>query len=178
MQPINSVEWVEPDALHSNDYNPNTCFPPEMELLKVSIEEDGWTHPIVVGEDDEIIDGYHRWTLARAFPEILHEGCVPIVRVSGKSREERMLATIRHNRARGQHGILKMGEIVRELRSTLSDEEIEVRLGMESEEIERLSDTRGQPDLVGKDSFGAGWVPDVDARADEDVSEGVDEVAR
>jgi hypothetical protein len=67
---------------------------------------------------------------------------------------------VRHNRARGQHGILKMGNIIRALQeSGMSEEAIHARLGMEPEEQERLSDIRTSPEAAGKDSFGKGWVP-------------------
>lgn len=84
-----------------------------------------------------------------------------MVRVADKKTlADRMISTVRHNRARGQHGILRMGDIVRALRDEgLTSEEIERRLGMESEERERLAELRGSPELAGKDSFGRGWVP-------------------
>ena len=43
----------------------------------------------------------------------LTEGLARVVYVEGISREDQMLATIRHNRARGQHGLLKKGATVR-----------------------------------------------------------------
>ena len=91
----------------------------------------------------------------------LPEGKVPVVVLrDGKTLADQRVSTVRHNRARGQHGILKMGDIVRQLQNEgLSDEEICTRLGMEDEELERLSDMRGSPELAGRDSFGKGWVP-------------------
>ena len=47
-QPITTVEWVDPESLRANGYNPNHVAPPEMRLLKLSIMETGWTQPIVV----------------------------------------------------------------------------------------------------------------------------------
>lgn len=40
----------------------------------------------------------------------------------------------------------------------LSETEIEKRLGMDDEELHRLLETKGSPELMGKDSFGKGWV--------------------
>ena len=64
-QPVDFVRWVKSDRVHANDYNPNVVAPPEMELLRVSIQHDGYTQPIVTMADDsgdgiEVIDGFHR----------------------------------------------------------------------------------------------------------------------
>ncbi len=161
--PIDVVEWVDPATLHANGYNPNHVFDDEMELLALSIVEDGWTAAVVVLADGEVVDGFHRWTLARTHAKVreVSGGLVPIVRMrDDASLADRMIATIRHNRARGQHGITKMASIVRELATQgLTDKEIEKRLGMEDEERERLADLRTSPEQAGKESFGRGWVP-------------------
>ena len=62
-EPVDFVRWVKTDDVTANDYNPNSVAPPEMELLKVSIEQDGYTQPIVsweTGDDFEVVDGFHR----------------------------------------------------------------------------------------------------------------------
>ena len=46
--PVECVQWVKADEVIANDYNPNSVAPPEMELLHTSIQEDGYTQPIVV----------------------------------------------------------------------------------------------------------------------------------
>lgn len=161
--PVDAVRWVDPSTLHANDYNPNRVFPPEMELLKISIIEDGWTQPVVARADGEVVDGFHRWTLAKLDPDIRAKsgGLVPVVFIAPGDRASQMMATVRHNRARGAHGVLKMADIVRQLQAAgVADDEITRRLGMEQEEIDRLADARGNADLVGKDSFGKGWIPD------------------
>lgn len=160
-QPISNVQWVNPEELRSNSYNPNHVFKTELRLLKISILETGWTQPIVARKDGEIIDGFHRWTLSLKDADIRKfsgERC-PVVFVEGINKEDQIMATVRHNRARGQHGILAMGDLVRELQTTLTDKEIQVKLGMETEEVERLSEIRGSTQTKGKDSFGKGWVP-------------------
>ena len=168
-QPIAKVQWINPEKLRANDYNPNKVFPPELALIRQSLLEDGWTMPLVVRPDFEIVDGFHRWGLACRDREVraLTGGLVPVVFLAkGKSRADQMLSTVRHNRARGQHGILKMSKIVRDLQAAwLKHPDREKRLGMEPEEIERLSDLRGSPDNAGQESFGKGWVPDTAGRA-------------
>ena len=145
-QPIDSVEWVDAQTLHANDYNPNMVFGPEYDLLRRSLLEDGWCAAVVVREDGEIVDGFHRWSLTMRDEKVRAKTCgrVPVVRLrEGKTRADQMIATVRFNRARGQHGILKMSAIVRDLQgSGLSQEEIEKRLGMEDEEVSRLTDAQ------------------------------------
>ena len=61
--PVSAVRWVPTDQVYANDYNPNAVAPPEMKLLRISIEADGFTQPIVTMKTDqgyEVIDGFHR----------------------------------------------------------------------------------------------------------------------
>jgi ParB-like chromosome segregation protein Spo0J len=166
-QPINRVQWVPRDRLHANDYNPNHVAKPELKLLATSILEDGWTQPIVAYPDGTIVDGFHRWTVA-GWKEVaaLTGGAVPVVFLD-RARSHRMLSTIRHNRARGVHGVVPMAKIVQSLKDThgMSDEEIEQRLGMEPEEIDRLYDRAPQPEKISREkpAFSKAWVPTRDA---------------
>lgn len=165
-QPLNNVQWVPRDTLRANSYNPNSVAPPELDLLKISIMEDGWTQPIVARADKEIVDGFHRWTVS-GDPDIseMTGGLVPVVFLDDDvSKEHQMMSTIRHNRARGNHAVLKMADIVRGmLEKGLSYEEIQKRLQMEYEEVDRLADQSGMVGRVGsKGDFGGGWVPGED----------------
>jgi ParB-like chromosome segregation protein Spo0J len=166
-QPLDLVEWVDRDSIEPNDYNPNKQPPPEHRLLKVSILEDGWTQPIVVFDDSSgkkpvIVDGEHRWRVS-GDKEIkkLTKGKVPIVRIAG-SREQRMMSTIRHNRARGEHHVLPMAEIVRALLDGgIEKGDVQFLLQMEEEEVERLAEKAGLPEVVSRShtEFNKGWVP-------------------
>jgi hypothetical protein len=40
-EPVDFVKWIINDDVVANDYNPNKVAPPEMELLEVSIMNDG-----------------------------------------------------------------------------------------------------------------------------------------
>lgn len=159
-QPISHLQWVDPEDLHANDYNPNRVPPTEMKLLRISILEDGWTQPIVGQEStSEIIDGFHRWTLGLRDDAIraMTGGLVPIVTCDSDPSEQRM-STIRHNRARGTHHVVRMADIVTALlESKLPAEDIMLRLGMEREEVERLLD-RGRHSQH-SDKFTQAWKP-------------------
>jgi ParB-like chromosome segregation protein Spo0J len=164
-QPVSSVRWVPRDQLAANDYNPNHVAPPELELLAISIREDGWSQPIVVTSDFEIVDGFHRWRVA-ARPEIaaMTGGLVPVV-VLDRERSHRMMSTIRHNRARGSHHILKMADIVGRLQEAgLSEAEIQERLQMDEEEVVRLLDRSGMTVRGAGDGFGREWIPAADVK--------------
>ena len=65
-------------------------------------------------------------------------GTVPVVEVR-LDPTHRMMSTIRHNRARGTHAVLRMAEIVRGMVDDgVPQREIRKRLGMEAEEVIRL----------------------------------------
>lgn len=160
-QPINSVKWVDRDTIKPNDYNPNRVASPEMKLLKISILEDGWTQPIVINPDYEIVDGFHRWTVS-GDPELrkLTDGMVPVVITSPADGEHQKMSTIRHNRARGSHGVLDMANIIQSMVDAgMSQQEIESRLQMESEEVVRLALRVGIPKsaLLQDDEFSKAW---------------------
>lgn len=162
-QPLDKITWIERDKLKPNNYNPNKVAPPEIKLLKISILEDGWTQPIVINPDYTIVDGFHRWTVS-GHKEIheLTDGLVPVVMVTPKDDNQQQMATIRHNRARGTHGVLEMSNIVTDMvNSGLSGQEIMERLMMEKEEVVRLLFMAGIPksEVFSDKKFSQSWTP-------------------
>lgn len=162
-QPLDQITWLHRDELKPNNYNPNKVAPPELKLLKVSILEDGWTQPIVINPDKTIVDGFHRWTVS-GHKEIysLTDGLVPTVMVTPKDASQQQMATIRHNRARGTHGVLEMSNIVTDLvKAGCTGEEIMSRLMMEKEEVIRLLFKAGIPksDVFKELEFSKSWTP-------------------
>lgn len=165
ISPVYNVQRVPVEKIRANAYNPNHVAPPEMKLLYKSILEDGYTMPIVcyyVEEDDmyEIVDGYHRYTTMLLHKDIYErEGeCLP-VSVIDKPLEDRMASTIRHNRARGEHSIELMTNIVAELvESGMSDAWIMKNIGMDAEELLRLKQLSGLQSLFKDADFSKSWV--------------------
>lgn len=164
-EPVDFVEWVPADLVISNDYNPNSVAPPEMELLRVSIMADGYTQPIVAMEEDDkftVIDGFHRNRVGKECADVtarIH-GYLPVVHIkaSQEGRADRMAATVRHNRARGKHRVDAMSDIVVELkRRNWSDEKIAKNLGMEPDEILRLTQITGLAELFADQEFSLAW---------------------
>lgn len=163
-EPVDFVRWVPNTIVHANDYNPNSVAPPEMKLLEHSIMSDGYTQPIVTwpNEGIEVIDGFHRHRVGKESPSIsarVH-GYLPIVELKAdqQDRNDRMAATIRHNRARGAHKVESMSEIVVELKRRFwTDERISTELGMDADEVLRLQQVTGLAGLFGDEDFSEAW---------------------
>lgn len=163
--PVDMVTWVPIEQVVANDYNPNSVAPPEMELLHTSIAADGYTQPIVTNDEagtKVVVDGFHRNRVGREYPDVaesLH-GYLPVVQIrsSAQDRGDRMASTIRHNRARGKHSVVKMTDIVLELkRRNWSDAKIGKQLGMDDDEVLRLSQIGGLADAFSDRSFSTAW---------------------
>lgn len=158
--PVYKVKAVPLDKIRANSYNPNAVAPPEMELLETSIWEDGYTMPVVcyyIEAEDiyEIVDGYHRYTVLKTSKRInkREKGLLPVV-VIDKDESNRMASTIRHNRARGEHSIDLMSNIVKELtESGMSDAWILKHVGMDKDELLRLKQITGIADLFKDKDF-------------------------
>lgn len=165
--PVYQVISVPVEKIQPNTYNPNAVAPPEMKLLYESIKADGYTMPIVCyysQEDDTyiIVDGFHRYRVIMEHPDIYERegGCLP-VSVIDKPLDQRMASTIRHNRARGNHDVDLMSNIVRELHDLgRSDAWISKHLGMDKDEILRLKQITGLAALFRDIQFGKSWVPE------------------
>lgn len=121
-QPIHQVEWIPIEKVHANDYNPNSVATQEMKLLYRSVKADGYTQPVVTIYDEKkdryvIVDGFHRYSIMRRFKDIYAscEGKLPCVVLHGKTMNDLMASTVRHNRARGKHSINGMSNIVMEM---------------------------------------------------------------
>lgn len=159
--PVSRVQWVETVRVEANDYNPNAVAPPEMKLLRHSIESDGFTQPIVVWWNEErqcyeVVDGFHRHRVGTDLGMPL----LPVVVINdGRAgRNDRIASTIRHNRARGKHRVDAMSDIVQELsRRNWSDQRIAKELGMEPDEVLRLKQITGLAELFSDREFSEAW---------------------
>lgn len=141
MHPIDNIQWLEADSLQSNDYNPNVVYNQELKLLKLSLLKQGWIQPLLVDQDGVIIDGFHRFSLAKNDPEVraMTNGLAPCA-VLNLSAAERMMLTVRINRAKGSHIAVKMHELVRTLVEVyaLSIAEVCEGIGATKDEVELL----------------------------------------
>lgn len=165
-EPVDCVRWVPADDVSANDYNPNAVAPPEMKLLQLSIEEDGYTQPIVswqTGPDTfEVVDGFHRHRVGTEHEPVRERiaGYLPLAVVNGDrtDRGDRIASTVRHNRARGRHAVASMSDIVVELkRRNWSDEKIGKQLGMDPDEVLRLAQVSGLAEMFADREFSEAW---------------------
>ena len=187
-EPVDCVVWVPSDSVHANDYNPNSVAPPEMELLKLSILNDGYTQPVVSfreggPESYEVVDGFHRNRVCKECPEVTARvhGYLPLVVINDERSEktDRMASTIRHNRARGKHAVGSMSDIVIDLkRRNWSDQKIGRELGMDPDEVLRLSQISGLAEMFEDRKFSEAWeaVDPLAINEDDDLGE-IDEEA-
>ena len=156
--PVSKVIWVPIEMIVGNDYNPNKVAGPEFELLELSIQEDGYTQPIVTWWNDdkgvfEVVDGFHRHLIGRK----LGYEWLPVV-VIDKARSNRMASTVRHNRARGKHTVDRMSDIVLDLsRRRWDDKKIGKELGMDDDEVLRLKQITGLAELFAEEDFSEAW---------------------
>lgn len=175
-EPVDCVLWVENTSVKANDYNPNSVAPPEMELLRLSISNDGYTQPIVSMDNNdgtrEVIDGFHRNRVGKECADIQSRvhGYLPVVtiRESQSDINNRVASTIRHNRARGKHKVESMSDIVVDLkRRNWSPEKIAKELGMDSDEVLRLSQISGLIEMFDNKDFSLAW--EVENYTDEEL---------
>ena len=164
-EPVDCVIWVPTDKVVANNYNPNSVAPPEMVLLETSILQDGYTQPIVGYSREnviEVVDGFHRNRVGKESKEVrerIHSHLpVTIINQEREDLGDRMVSTIRHNRARGKHNVDSMSDIVVELKKrNWSESKISKNLGMEVDEILRLCQISGLTEMFKDAEFSQAW---------------------
>jgi ParB-like chromosome segregation protein Spo0J len=137
-----------------------------MRLLQLSIMSDGYTQPLVVwpgeGGGYEVVDGFHRNRVGKEVGAVKKriKGRLPVAVINSDrtAKEDRIAATIRHNRARGKHQVDAMSDIVLDLaRRNWSDAKIAKELGMEPDEVLRLKQITGLAELFADREFSEAW---------------------
>ncbi|NAS12920.1 ParB N-terminal domain-containing protein [Poritiphilus flavus] len=162
-EPISSLLWVPLTEILPNTYNPNKMATPEKRSLLRSLLSHGVTAPLVVSPKRQgvypLIDGYHRWNIIKRNKELRGrlKNKVPVV-VLDLPSDERIVATIRHNRARGKHQIVEISEVVKTLsQNGWTADRIMNELGMDSDEVLRLRQFTGLGDLFKDDKYSSSW---------------------
>lgn len=164
-EPVDCVLWEKSENVDKNNYNPNAVAPPEMALLKLSIRKNHYTQPIVTWQTDnnlEIIDGEHRSRVGKECKDIATRiyNHLPVVIVNQESTNEndRIAATIRHNRARGVHNVMSMTDIVLTmLQNNWTDEDVAKELGMDADEFLRFKQNTGIAALFKNVEYSKSW---------------------
>ncbi|EAT4157193.1 ParB-like nuclease domain-containing protein [Salmonella enterica] len=164
-EPVDCVLWIKARKLKANEYNPNVMAPTEQRLLYTSLLTEGYTQPVVAikgMKNFTVVDGYHRMQQGKHKPALRERlrGYLPVVVLHHESdgEAERRAATVRHNRARGQHAVAAMSELVRDLsRLGWSDERTAKELGMDKDEVLRLKQISGLAEMFGHEEFSEAW---------------------
>ena len=150
------ITYVKPESIKPNEYNPNRQDPHDYELLLKSMTEDGFTQPIIVQKKtNTIVDGEHRWKAAQelGYKEI------PVVFVD-MTPEQMKIATLRHNRARGEEDIELTANVLRDLQDLGAIEWAQDSLMLDDEEINRLIEDIPAPEALMGEEFNEAWEPD------------------
>jgi len=183
-EPVDFVKWVKNERVTHNDYNPNKVAPTEMQLLELSIVNDGYTQPIVSWSNPEkemieVIDGFHRHRVGKESKVVNQrvKGYLPVVdiRTEQSGKQDRIASTIRHNRARGKHQVDAMSEIVIELKNrNWRNARIARELGMDEEEVLRLCQISGLEELFNDRDFSRAWVAPDEVGDWEDLTDEIE----
>lgn len=162
------IEYVPINSIKPNDYNPNRQSEHDFELLIKSMQEDGFTQPIIVQKSTKmIVDGEHRWRAAM----VLGYKEIPVVFVN-MTAEQMRIATLRHNRARGSEDLELSVQVLRDLQELGALEWAQDSLMLSDEEINKLLKDIPVPEALANEEYSQSWEPldlseDIDITANE-----------
>ncbi len=149
------IEYVGVDSIKPNNYNPNRQSEHDFELLLKSMEEDGFTQPIIVQQDTKmIVDGEHRWRAAST----LGYKEIPVVFVE-MTPEQMRIATLRHNRARGSEDLELSVQVLRDLQELGAMDWAQDSLMLSDDEINRLLEDIPVPEALANEDYNQSWEP-------------------
>jgi len=169
IEPVSNIQWVDARELKANDYNPNYVMSAELELLAVSLVLTGWIQPVLSwvhpqSGTKEIVDGYHRVWLSCNHKKVIakYNYLVPASFLD-VSEPERMMLTVRINRAKGVHQAVKMHELVSRLFNEfgIPKAEIAEKIGATAQEVDLLIQENVFTKLnIPKHKWSPAWAPD------------------
>lgn len=123
------VEIWPIDKIRPNDWNPNVMDEKTLNLTELSMVEEGFSDPIDIDPTGLILDGEHRYIIAKRLG--LTE--IPVF-VKERYGDDAVITTIRKDRTHGEPDLVKLSEIVGALVDDLGTEEVERRLGYDKGE--------------------------------------------
>ena len=113
-----------------------------------------------------IVDGFHRYQTMKNSAKLreLNHGLLPVV-VIDKDINDRRASTVRHNRARGEHRVDGMADLVyKMIKDGWTDARICNELGMEAEELVRLKYVTGFAKMFEKNEYSQAWIAGVETK--------------
>ena len=154
------VQYVPLETIKPNEWNPNRQSDHDFELLTRSMEEDGFTQPIVVVNSEDpnfkykIVDGEHRWRAGEA----LGYTELPVV-VVPMTEAQAKIATFRHNRARGSEDYELASSLMKDLEQIGALDWAQDSLMLDQAEIDRMLEDAPVPDVLGDEEWTEAWEP-------------------
>lgn len=155
------IVYVPVDSIRPNTYNPNRQSDHDFDLLLRSIQEDGFTQPIIVNDGTKapecknmIVDGEHRWRAAK------HLGMkkVPVTFVPF-TLEQMKISTLRHNRARGSEDIELSSAVLNDLVQLGASDWLKDSLLLDDAELNRLLADLPAPEVMAAEEYSDAWLP-------------------
>ena len=120
------IKMVETEALKPNEYNPNAMTDEQFKSLVDDFKENGWVgQPIIVNEQNVIIDGENRWRCA----SFLGYERIPVVVFKPKDEDHQKMLTIGWNAKRGENSPVKLAGIIQELIQRHTLDEMSIKMG-------------------------------------------------
>ena len=144
-----TVVEIGVEKLTPNPWNPNRMSEAMRAKLKIYLQREGFVEPLVVrplGEDYQILGGFHRWEIAKelAYPT------APCVVVDVDDKRAKVL-TINLNEMKGQSLPALLANLVHDLSKELVLEDLEKQLPYSIDELKDSLDLLKIPD--GLDGF-------------------------
>jgi len=160
----NDSVWVDIDSLKLADWRTTYVLKPDLEVLARSLDDYGWLQPLIVQQGTNvIIDGAHRWQVARSLSRLnkATKNSVPVIFVQCDDIDA-MLMHARLNRGRGIVIAKRLSRIVqRVLRSKkYVESDIKRMFVMHLDEIDLMVDgTLLKDKNISEHKYSAAWVP-------------------
>jgi len=131
------ITTINVDKIKPNNWNPNVIPAEVLSKLRTEIERKGMCEPIHVREvgiegagEYEIIDGFHRWSIAKE----VGITDIPTI-VQPYDEQEAKIKTIQLNYMRGTAIPIRMANLIHELSKEMTIEELASRLPYEEVEL-------------------------------------------
>lgn len=140
------VQMIETEKLKPNEYNPNIMTDEQFQAVIEDFKENGFVgQPIIINEKNEIIDGEHRWRVAK----FLNYEKVPIVYFNPKDEDHQKMLTIGWNAKRGEFNPLKLAKLIQDLNQKYTLEELSLKLGFSASDLkDKLALNQITPEFI------------------------------
>lgn len=150
------------ENLRPAEWRATYAFKPELRLLADSLNDYGFTAPLVVRVDGTIVDGFSRWLVVQTDSRLKKRFSeVPVVWVECDEAEA-MIMHVRLNRARGQVIAKSLSRLLKRVARTgkWSEPDIQAAVRMSNDEFDTLMDgSLLKSRSLKEHEYSRAWVP-------------------